>query len=139
MFDLNDSFDKTSIKSAILAAPYLNAGTATGRALNLARTDVLVASAGYRAERTVVVVVTDGNTQETAAVLQSAATQMQGLAEVFAIGVGVEINTSELATIASSASNVFTITFADLQSDVVVAQIANTAACASGTRPRWRA
>ena len=59
-FNFLASFVKADVKAALLNAVYQNAGTATGAGLDLARTDLLVASAGYRSNvKTVVVVITD--------------------------------------------------------------------------------
>ena len=56
-FDFETSFDKTTIENNLLAADYQASGTATGKALDLARTDLLVSSAGYRFGKTVVILV----------------------------------------------------------------------------------
>jgi collagen type VI alpha len=130
-FDLDASFDKQTIKNAILAAPFQNAGTATGRALNMARTDLLTSAAGFRGIRTVVIVVTDGNTQEPAFTLASAAASMQAVAEVFAVGAGADIDVSELNVIASDpkASHVFQTTFDGLATAQITSALAGNVAC----------
>ena len=101
-FDLQASFDKAAVKSMILSAAYQNRGTATGAALDLARTAVLTSAAGYRGGQAVVVVITDGATQESAGVLSAAVAAMQAVAEVFVVGVGSEVNVDELHVIASA-------------------------------------
>ena len=104
-FDFLASFDKNTVKSNILSAVYQATGTNTGRALDLARTALLTLSAGYRGGKAVVIVVTDGQTQETATVLSTAANSIQQVAEVFAVGVGQDVVLSELAVIASAPSS----------------------------------
>ena len=80
-FDFSASFDKATIQQMLLNAAYQAAGTATGAALDLARTQLLATSArGHRlGVKTVVILVTDGNTQETSTVLVNAANAMKGL------------------------------------------------------------
>ena len=56
-FNFTASYDKATIEAALLAAAYQATGTATGAALNLARTQLLTAAAGYRFGKTVVILV----------------------------------------------------------------------------------
>ena len=100
-FNFAASYDKTTIENMLLAANYQATGTATGAALDLARTQLLTVANGYRVGvKTAVILVTDGYTQETASVLATAANAMKGVAEVYAVGVGADINLDELNVIA---------------------------------------
>ncbi len=98
-----------------MAAVYQGRGTATGRALDVVRTSVLTAAGGYRGGKAVVVVITDGQTQETADVLQTAAEQLQSnsFVSVFTLGIGGEANQTELAIIASQPLTNFVYLVAD--------------------------
>ncbi len=87
-----------------MSAAYQNRGTSTGAGLNRVRSDILTSGAGYRGGQAVVVVITDGATQEPADVLQMAVDAMQLVAEVFVIGVGNELITTELSLIGSRPS-----------------------------------
>ena len=80
-----------SLQSAIMSAAYQNAGTVTGAALDFVRTSVLVPVAGYRGGHAAVLVVTDGNSQDS---VQSAADMLKAVAAVHAVGVGQEISVS---------------------------------------------
>ena len=84
-FDFLASFNSTTIQANILAAAYQATGTATGRALNLAVSSLFVPSAGYRGIKTVVIVVTDGMSQEQSSFVAAAALNIQQYAEVFAV------------------------------------------------------
>ena len=128
-FNFVASFDKSTIVASILASPYQASGTATGASLDLVRLSVLTTAAGYRGSNAVVIVVTDGQSQEASTVVATAAAQLQGMAEVFAVGVGAEVNIVELNTIASSpsSSHVSTISFLELSgtllSDALVRKV----------------
>ena len=88
-----------SLQSAIMSAAYQNAGTVTGAALDFVRTSVLVPAAGYRGGHAAVLVVTDGNSQDS---VQPAADMLKAVAAVHAVGVGQEISVSQLNDIAST-------------------------------------
>ena len=131
-FDFSASFDKATIQQMLLNAAYQAAGTATGAALNLARTQLLANTArGHRlGVNTVVILVTDGQTQEKSMVLANAATAMKGVAnvEVFAVGVGNNINVGELNVIASDpiSTHVFTVDFSSLLSSQLSVLLASS-------------
>ena len=125
MFDFDDlGFSKTAIKSAILAAPYIQSGTRTGNAMMQTYMRVLSVptfNGGTTGSRLgtvpqvcpnsecfeinrqilnntqIMIVVTDGNSQETGTEVADAATliRSQGI-ETFAFGVGTEIGVNEL-------------------------------------------
>ena len=99
--------------------------------MNLARNRLLTSAAGYRGNDAVVILLTDGATGETDAVLSAAAKAMQGVADVFAIGVGSLINTTQLNEIASApaSSHVFTIDFADLTNTSLLYELVGAAGC----------
>jgi hypothetical protein len=108
VFDFDFSFDKATLQSAVSEIAYADAGTRTGLALDKVTDELLntanVPTSGRRTEvPAVVLVITDGNTQEDAGTLETAAGRLRDTgAEVFALGVGSEINQSELETIAST-------------------------------------
>src|SRR5689334_8677203 len=100
-FTLSASHSIPVIQSNINAAAYLNSGTATGRALNTAVNRLFIPSAGYRGSKAIVILISDGQTQETADILSAAVTNIKSYAEVYSIGVGGDANEAELRTIAS--------------------------------------
>lgn len=108
VFDFDFSFNKTVLQSTVSAIEYANAGTRTGFALDKVTDELLnttnVPTSGRRSNvPAIVLVITDGNTQEDAATLQTAAQRLRSAgAEVFALGIGSEVNVSELQVIAST-------------------------------------
>eukprot|EP00042_Codosiga_hollandica_P049374 m.572783 g.572783 ORF g.572783 m.572783 type:complete len:255 (+) comp57871_c0_seq1:5349-6113(+) len=116
----------------ILDAAYQATGTATGSALDLVRSNVLIPAAGYRGGRTSVVLITDGATQESEEVLQNAAARLRAIAEVFVLGVGVDIDVNELDSIATAprSTHVFLSDFSEIYSRELSDRIDDTVRCA---------
>lgn len=111
-FDFQSSFNKAEIQQAILDVPYVGKGTATGAALNKAREELLLpdpATTGRRpGYKAVVLVITDGATQESEEFLQLAATNLHAVPDtsVFALGITDFVEVEELGVIASRSENV---------------------------------
>jgi len=110
-------------------------GTATGRALNFVANSLLTPSAGHRTGgdvQTVVLVVTDGKSQESDSVVAEAAATLHAMSSsVIVLGISDQVNPAQLNTIAGAGGSVF------LQSDFeqlgpeVVAQLGFAALCPS--------
>ena len=131
-FDFSQSYDGPTIENAIITQTYMNGGTATASALSLADTLLSSSDSGYDGGKAVVIVVTDGVSQETGTVLTMAINNLQAAAEVFVVGVGSQVSVPELNQIASapSSSHVFLLDFVQLNSSVdVLSQIAVSSAC----------
>ena len=118
MFDLSDSFDKEIILSKIRNIPYLNSFTATGDAIQLmverGFTEASGASPPSLAIPHVGIVLTDGvsNTgMDVCVAAQGARNQM------FAFGIGNNINDTELQEIAGSQERKFKIDSFDSMDD----------------------
>ena len=79
-FNFGASYDKSVVESMLLAAAYQATGTATGAALNLTRTQLFTDASHRAGVKTVVILVTDGYTQETSSVLMSSANAMKAVA-----------------------------------------------------------
>jgi hypothetical protein len=109
IFDFEENgFDKDTIIANVDRAQLIGKSTATGAALNLVRTQLLLAGRrGYRGVDTAVVVITDGHTLEEQSVLLDAVQQLHSTgASVYALGVGSEVNKPELHLIASGSEKV---------------------------------
>jgi hypothetical protein len=117
-----------------MAATYQARGTATGRALDFTATSALSSTNGARGSSAVVVLLTDGPTQETAEVLAAGAQNLQAVATVFAIGVRPDHSLAELQVAASTAAyqTVFEIdSYESLQDEQFVADMALRLKCAA--------
>ncbi|KAM9337580.1 collagen alpha-1(XXI) chain [Symphorus nematophorus] len=91
---------------AIRSIPYLGGNTQTGRAIKFAVDHVFSASQrASRVKNRIAVVVTDGKSQDDV-VDASMEARAQGIT-VFAVGVGSEITTSELVSIANKPSSTY--------------------------------
>jgi hypothetical protein len=115
IFDFDTDFDKATIIQRIQALTWIGRSTATGAALDLVRSQLLQSStSGYRGGAAAVIVISDGHTLETPEVFLPAVAALHATgAEIYAFGVGDEVNFSELAQIASENSNVFLISSFD--------------------------
>ena len=95
-FNLSSTYDSTVLRASILSQKYQNAGTATGHGLNAAYSLLTSASSGARNGPSVVILLTNYPSQESSAYLATAASNIQSIATVYAIGVGPYIPSSEL-------------------------------------------
>jgi hypothetical protein len=133
---LDTTFDSAAAQQMVLQAPYQGRGTVTGNALNIVYEQVLAVDHGYRQAHVAVVVVTDGQTQESADILQHAAEQLQDAADVYVIGVGSDVNVTELGIIASrpATEHVVVVESIDMLGDVdMTRKTAENAACIKQT------
>ncbi|EDQ91315.1 uncharacterized protein MONBRDRAFT_23588 [Monosiga brevicollis MX1] len=122
-FDFDDYTSAAQVQNAVANFNYPvneNWGTATGNALDSIRTNLLQASAGYRGGEVVVYFITDGVSQESPSVVESAAQALRATgAQVMAIGITDQIDETQLEVIAGSADNVITVAdFANLNEAV---------------------
>lgn len=115
IFDFDTDFDKSTLIQRVQALTWIGKSTATGAALDLVRSSLFQSpSSGYRGENAAVIVITDGNTLEEPEVLHAAVDALHATGvEVYAFGVGEEINLPELNLIATTGSNVFLISSFD--------------------------
>ena len=114
-FDLQDYSDKESLKKAFLKAEYPGAGTETAQALDMVRTSVLpTGREGHIAK--VVVLITAGISQDRAPQI---AQQLKNTGiEIYAVGIGQDVDRRQLEAIASDPkeNHVFVTAFEDASS-----------------------
>ena len=112
-FYLNDSFDKTVVLNKIRNIPYLNSATATGdaikRMVNTGFTEARGARSPDLAIPRVGIVMTDGKSNTGIDVHTAAQAARNKSIEMFAFGIGNEINDEELLEIAGSRERKFKI------------------------------
>lgn len=111
-FELNTYMygGSTGVTDAIQQTPYKNGGTHTAKALQFALYHSFSRQAGNRPNaKDVLIVITDGYSYDRDATLS--ASQMLHLYEIetFAVGVGADVDRSELTGIASDSRHVFTV------------------------------
>jgi hypothetical protein len=130
-FNFLSSTSVSAVQQLILADNWQAGGTATASALNLVRSSLLTSAAGFRGGKAVVIVVTDGNTQESMSSLTSAVSALHAVAEVFAVGVGQEISATQIQLIASEpkAQHAFSTTLDGLASQSIIDQILDLSSC----------
>lgn len=109
-FNMNKYHDKTSLLSAIHALPYQSGNTNTADALNYVTNNSFTHAAGDRDHvANILIVMTDGQSNNKQNTLHAAAYLHTKNIKVFAIGIGSGINHDELNHIASDAQHVFTV------------------------------
>ena len=113
MFDLNDSFDKEIVLSKIRNIPYLNSLTATGDAIQLMVERGFTEASGARPPSLAIlrvgIVLTDGENNTGINVGVAAQRAGNQSIEMFAFGIGDDINDAELQEIAGSQEREFKI------------------------------
>ena len=121
-FDLDDSFDRTVILNKIRNIPYLNSATATGDAIKWAVKTGFTEERGARsldlAIPRVAIVITDGECNTGIDVHIAAQAARNKSIELFAFGIGDEINDTQLLEIAGSQNKKFKIDSFDNIDDV---------------------
>ena len=112
-FDLDDSFDQSVILNRIRNIPYLNSATATGdaikRAVKIGFTEARGAHAPDLAIPRVAIVITDGESNTGVDVHIAAQAARDKSIELFAFGIGDDINDTQLLEIAGSQDRIFKI------------------------------
>ncbi|XP_033736275.1 collagen alpha-1(XII) chain-like isoform X2 [Pecten maximus] len=109
-FWLNSYQDQTSLQNAIGNVPYMSGNTNTGDGLNFVTTQGFSSAHGMRNDAThILVVITDGQSQDTTTTAAMAAKVHQAGIEVVAIGIGNGVRMSELQAIASDSKHVLTV------------------------------
>lgn len=126
----NSNFDKAAILAEIADIPYYGRGTRTAKALQVTANHHLTAYSGWRGGEvpTIVIVLTDGKSQDDADIDKYAKLLRAKATRVIAIGVGDNIEEQELVRIATApgALNVIQVnTFSDLhaQIDNIIAKV----------------
>lgn len=105
-FHFNTYHSRHDVLFAIRNTSYIGTGTNTSKALNFVRTESLDASNGVRRNATkIVVVITDGRS-DSPDLTKAEAHALHRVAEVFSIGVGPKVDTTELRDIASNSRHV---------------------------------
>ena len=121
MFDLNDSFDKEIVLSKIRNIPYLNSLTATGDAIQLMVERGFTEASGARPPSLAIprvgIVLTDGDSNAGINVGVAAQRARNQSIEMFAFGIGNDINDTELQEIAGSQERKFKIDSFDNMDD----------------------
>jgi len=123
-FYLNDFYDKQAIMDQIVQTPYFGGPfTMTSEALKDARELMLLPANGRRLDaQAVVVVMTDGGTQQHGYTLYQADMLKQTGALVVTVGIGSDVDQAELTSIASGPEYQFNTTFGhfyELYQDIV--------------------
>ena len=111
IFNFDASFDKATLARDVMAAQYIGWSTATGAALDMARTQLFEnPSSGYRGGDTAVVIVTDGNTLEQPSTFHTAVDNIKALGvTIYSVGVGRNLSYANLNYQASDPADVFLI------------------------------
>ncbi|XP_046571856.1 collagen alpha-4(VI) chain-like [Haliotis rubra] len=134
-FFLNVYNNKAALKAAITSISYTGGVTETGEGLEYIRTSSLSAAHGARANaRQVVIVMTDGQSQNTATTKNQAQLLRDKGVKVMAVGIGTGIRSSELNSIASDMQHVFMVAGFDALHDIqteLQQQSCNTLVCAA--------
>ena len=100
-FYFNTYHSRHDVIRAIQRVNYLGTGTNTSVALNYARLEMFLPFRGARANASkIAIVITDGHSIDQTSTSKEAA-ELQKIAEVFAIGVGPDVDQNELKAIAS--------------------------------------
>ncbi|CAG2213741.1 unnamed protein product [Mytilus edulis] len=106
-FKLNSFDDKLSLINAIHGIKYISGGTNTGEALKFVGSHIFQPSSGDRIHaRNILVVITDGRSNDHAATIAQANNLKHINILIIAVGIGSGISKSELAGIASRPSHV---------------------------------
>ncbi|KAL3889636.1 hypothetical protein ACJMK2_001972 [Sinanodonta woodiana] len=115
-FNLNTYYSKSDVLAAIGRAHYPNGETYTHLALDHVRMHSLTTQFGARLNvNKIVIVLTDGKSNEGLLTVQAANLLKQRKdVTVIAIGIGNEVDPTELAAIASNKNHTFTVTSFDL-------------------------
>eukprot|EP00037_Helgoeca_nana_P015140 m.141781 g.141781 ORF g.141781 m.141781 type:complete len:2442 (+) comp22882_c0_seq1:29-7354(+) len=120
---LNNFSSASDINAAVAQIPYTGGSTYTSSGLNIVRTQLMAPGNGLRSlsqgANRVLIVLTDGaSTSGFSPGAESVLIQQENV-NIFAMGVGQNLNRAELDTIASSPSNVFLLKSFDNIFDVV--------------------
>ncbi|XP_060081669.1 collagen alpha-1(XII) chain-like [Ylistrum balloti] len=109
-FWLNSYHNEVSLQSAINHVPYISGNTNTGEGINFVTTQGFSSTHGMRTDVThIMVVMTDGQSQDGQGTATMAAQAHQAGIEVVAIGIGNGVSMSELQAIASDSKHVLTV------------------------------
>ena len=114
VFGFGAYYDKEGIFKAIDNIQYPYGGTYTGKALDLARTDLYTSSQDRDDKPNVCIVITDGKADDSVAV-PAETLRLTRDAVIFAIGVGKNYDKNELEKMAGNPRNVYTADFNDLE------------------------
>ena len=111
IFNMNKYHDKTSLTNAIHSIPYNSGGTRTDLALKHVATNSFTSAAGDRpGVANILIVMTDGQSNQPTLTRQEANKLHQKNIKVFAIGIGSGASRTELDVIASDSHHVFQVT-----------------------------
>lgn len=127
LFGLNRYYSKYQMMRAVGIAPYIKAGTRTGRAIDFVRRRVFrLRRRRRRGRRQVLIVLTDGRSSDNAK-KESLKIKKAGV-DVITIGIGKGYSQKELKDIASNSKTVFTSGFRAMQR---IAALVKRRACTS--------
>jgi hypothetical protein len=121
-FPFDATFSKVELQALIRSQPFQDTNTDPAQALDVVRTALFVDTAGYRAARPIVIVLTDGNAPSLtslAAVSDSLQTAADGGVEIYAFGVGTRVEQAGLEAIASPPLSEHVYRVADLSPQAV--------------------
>ncbi|KAL9952145.1 hypothetical protein ACROYT_G039355 [Oculina patagonica] len=122
IFDFQFSADNNILllKETIDNIPFVEGGTKTERALQLAPTDLFSTKGGSRPEvPKILVVVTDGKSENALGVARASMALKQKHVTILAVGIGEEVDMEELLLMASTADDVIRVsTFSALKKQV---------------------
>lgn len=122
IFDFQFSADNNILllKETIDNIQFVEGGTKTERALQLARTDLFSTKGGSRPEvPKILVVVTDGKSENALGVARASMALKQKHVTILAVGIGEEVDMEELLLMASTADDVIRVsTFSALKKQV---------------------
>ena len=107
VFDFKRYTDKTSLKKAVKRVPYLTGGTDTAQAIRNIGEHEFSPKKSRTGVARVLIVVTDGKSQNTEETIAEAKHITEQGIYIFAIGIGPSVDASELDNIASTPSGQF--------------------------------
>ncbi|KAK3591356.1 hypothetical protein CHS0354_040317 [Potamilus streckersoni] len=137
VFNLNTYQNKTAMLNAINKIPYDSGGTRTDLALQYVTRNSFTKPAGDRDKvANILIVMTDGQSSNPSLTLVETQKLHQLNVKVFAIGIGIGVNKTELGHIASDAQHVFTVdNFNSLK--LLNAELRKTACDVDGQWGNW--
>ncbi|KAH3775135.1 hypothetical protein DPMN_176532, partial [Dreissena polymorpha] len=131
-FNLNQHMTQQSVDNAIANIPYIAGTTNTGQALKDAYTKMFTAANGDRADApNIAIVVTDGRSGDRVLTTSEAQKLRNQGVQVFAVGVGPNVDTTELNAVATDPDNTHVLTVQDFSQLQQISASLNSKACAA--------
>ncbi|GFO23004.1 collagen alpha-6(vi) chain [Plakobranchus ocellatus] len=136
LFDLNSYSTVSALKQAIQGAPFLNSGTKTNKALEMVLNENMFSErkGGRSFAKDMVIVITDGRSTYAQATQRAADRLKATNVSIISVGIGSQVDITELRGLASEANNVFTTENFDHLDDIQEEAIQGAPFLNSGTK-----